>query len=187
MKKKHILLAVSLGVLALSLWGFSLIPWVEGEEYFSPVDKHARPFTPYSFYYPKTIQVKEQYQKLHIKEMSYEWEGDAGIFLKDKSWDSLYTKNKKLTYNFYDSLTGEYTYRLFEIEQYISEDVDFNKFFKGKKRRDVFRYTVTIVYSLDDEPESTQVLEYNTEILFGRYMGTFLYLIARILALVTPM
>jgi hypothetical protein len=180
LKRNHILLVVSLGVLALGLWGFSLIPWVEGIVHFEPVDKHARPFSTEP-YYPRDIFVKEQYQKLHIKEMSYEWEGNTGIFLKDKSWDSLYTKNEKRTYNFYDSLTGEYTYRLFEIEQYISEDVDFNKLFKGKKRGDVFRYTVTVVYSLDDEPESTQILEYNVEVLLGRYMATLLAAIFRII------
>jgi hypothetical protein len=186
MKKKHILLIAFLGVLALSLRGLSLIPWVEGHYHFELVNKPALPFTFFS-YYPKEIYVKEQYQKLHIKEMSYEWEGNTGIFLKDKSWDSLYTKNSKWYYNFYDSLTGEYLYRLSEIDQHIKESVNFDKFFKGKKRGDVFKYTVKVVYSLDDEPESTQVIEYNVKVTSGKYMATLSMVIARILFVMVPM
>jgi hypothetical protein len=157
-----------------------------GDFHFEPVNIYARPFVA-ERYYPRHIFVKEQYQKLHIKEMSYEWEGNTGIFLKDKSWDSLYTKNEKRTYKFYDSLTGEYRYSLFGIEQYVSENIDTWKVFKGKRNKFVFRYTVTVIYSLDDEPESTQILEYNVRMLMGKWEMMPFHLLAWVFLLVTPM
>jgi hypothetical protein len=165
MKKKYILLIAFFVVLALSLWGLSLIPLAEGHFILDPMNKHTRPFTNFRFYYPTEIHVKEQYQKLHIKEMSYELKGKAGISLKDKSWDNLYTDNEKRTYNFYDSLTGEYRFILFGIDQHIRKNVKLNKLFKGKKHGDIFKYTVKIVYSLDDEPESTQIIEHNVKVI----------------------
>jgi hypothetical protein len=188
MKKKHILLVVSLGVLALSLWGFSLIPWVEGSYRFEPVNKLSRPFPNFHSIYPREIYVKEQYQRLYIKEMSYELDGRSGVFLEDKSYE-LYTEDWGRYFKAYryDSLTGEYRFALTGIDRHIRENINNKKLFKGRKRGDVFRYTVKITYSLDDEPESTQILEHNIKVVMGRYSSTFFYLIARILALVTPM
>jgi hypothetical protein len=174
MKKKHILLIAFLGVSALHLWW----PWVECHYRIKAVNEHARPFTanscPYSSYHPIQIHVEEQYQKLHIKEMSYEREGKTGILLKDKSYE-LYTEDWKLKLRYAynpdkcDSIGGNYIFNLLEIKQHVRENVNVDKLFKGKKRGDEFKYTVKIVYSLDDEPESTQIMEYNVEVLKGRY------------------
>jgi hypothetical protein len=176
--RKDILLITFVGISPLVLGlGLCLIHWVEGYFDFCPVDADCRPFIA-SRYYPNDIRVNKQYQKLHIKEMSYEWEGkgngNTGIFLKDKSWDSLYTKNQKRSYNFYDSLTGEYTYHLFGIDQLIEENVNIAKFFKGKKRGDEFKYTVTVVYSLDNELENTQIIEQYVKVDQGKYEASLI-------------
>jgi hypothetical protein len=180
MKNKKIFLVASLGILVLCVWIFSLIPWVEGFFDYNPVTEHTRPFGNFHYYYPREIYLKEQHQKLHIKEMSYKLDDRADIFLKDQSYE-LYGDR------YYDSLAGEYRFVLFGIDQHIKENVNVGKLFKGKKRGDVFKYTVMVVYSVDDMPESIQIIEHNLKVTHGKYTASLFMLIGMIFSLIVPM
>jgi hypothetical protein len=130
MTKKNIMLITFGGILALSLWGFSSLPWIEGDFEFYPVNENSRPFIA-SSYYPGDIYLTKQNQKLHIKEMSYVWEGkgkgNAGIFLKDETWDSLFIGHREHACIVYDSLAMECEYRLFRMSYLISKNVNICK------------------------------------------------------------
>jgi len=89
--------------------------------------------------------------------MKYEWENNAGMFLEGESLE-LPVAN-------YVAQNGWY---------WLGEGVDFfnvnfEKIFEGKKPGDEFLFRLTLIYSLDDEPENTQVLEYNVTALKGKY------------------
>jgi hypothetical protein len=116
----------------------------------------------FTAYFVPTIFINNPYKILHIKEMKYEWEGNTGVFLKDKNFD---LPNFNIP-----SENGWYW--IHGIGVFFK--VNFEKVFKGKKPGDEFLFTLILVYSFDDEPENTQVLEYNVVTFKGEYISLFM-------------
>jgi len=109
-------------------------------------------------YFVPTIFVQSPYEVLHVREMSYEWEGNTGTFIKDKSF--------QLAVNSYVT-NGEW-YWLGGIRDF--HRINFGKLFRGKEVGDKFMFTITLVYSFDGGPENTQILEYKVTAIRGEYM-----------------
>jgi hypothetical protein len=95
------------------------------------------------------------------KEMKYEWENNAGILLKDKDFE----------------LPIENTYNA-QNDWYLLEglggrrglpEINFEKIFQEKNPDDEFSFRLILVYTFDDGPENTQVLEYNVTVVKGEY------------------
>jgi len=108
------------------------------------------------------IFVNKPYNFLHIKEMSCEWDGNMYIFLKKQHF--------RLSKEGFDSMDNWYLY------SWLNYFFEFNpeKLFTDKKPGDEFKLYLTLVYSFDDEPENTQILEYNVKVLKGRYVSFFI-------------
>lgn len=148
--KSHKLFITLLGILVLSLCGYSL--FTSGKKVFAidGVNEH-HPFTVDYSVYGTMIYVDKQFSKLHIKEMSYECEGNTRIFLKDQHYS-------------YDYLDGVY------IEEHSKQVLGYfnqinpKKWFKYKKIGDMFKFTLKIRYSFDNEPENTQISEFEVNI-----------------------
>lgn len=116
----------------------------------------------FNAYFVPTIFVNKPYSVLHIKEMKYEWDDNTGIFLKDRSFN--------LPANNYVARNGWYW--LGGIPDFFH--VNFEKIFKGKKADDEFLFKLILVYSFDEDHESTQVLEYKVTTLKGKYVSPFM-------------
>jgi hypothetical protein len=98
--------------------------------------------------------------------MKYEWENGQGVFIKDK---------KRILGPYRWTQDGWYlkSWTLREGKKEGARDffeVNFEKIFTGKKPGDVFLFTITLVYSLDGDPENTQVMEYKVETRKGKYV-----------------
>ena len=120
----------------------------------------------YNFY--TRIFVNKPYRVLHIKEMKYEWENNKGVLLKDRSFDlfvSQYVHNEQ---NDWYWLAG------IGIRGFFHFKVNFEKIFKGKESGDEFLFRLILIYSFDDDPENTQVLEYNVTAVKGKYEHLYL-------------
>ena len=113
-------------------------------------------------YFDTVIFINKPYRVLHIKEMKYEWENNTGVFLEDRSFELSVINGV--------AQNGWYWLRI----QSDFFNVNFEKIFKGKKPGDKFLFRLTIIYSLDDELENTQVLEYNVTALKGKYFSSFM-------------
>jgi hypothetical protein len=101
----------------------------------------------------------KQYKILRIKRISYEWEGNTGDFLiGDGYYEGQLSVNKSF------SKDGYYMYDFFYFLEFNPE-----KLFKGKEIGDEFKFYLTIVYSFDDEPNFTQIIEYNASVTKGEY------------------
>ena len=118
----------------------------------------------FQYYFVPTIFVNKPYRVLHIKEMKYEWENNTGIFFENRSFE--------LPVRYY--ITQNDWYWLGGIADFFN--INFEKIFKGKKQGDKFLFRLIIIYSLDDEPENTQVLEYNVTAIKGEYINYLIYL-----------
>ncbi len=107
-----------------------------------------------------TIFVNVPYKKLHIKEMSYTYDCENGIILSDKSFNIPGFKTQNGWY-----LAGGIGKPLCRV--------NFEKIFKGKEVGDTFNFSLKIVFSFDDEPLQTQILEYKVVTVKNRYVSPF--------------
>jgi hypothetical protein len=108
-------------------------------------------------------RTSKQYDVLCIKRMSYEWEGNTGDFLiKNGYFEWHLTVNESFSKDEY------YQYHFFRFLKFNPE-----KFFKGKKIGDEFKFYLIVEYSFDDEPKITQVFEYNVHVTKGEYDNLF--------------
>ncbi|MDR2728043.1 MAG: hypothetical protein LBB56_02840 [Chitinispirillales bacterium] len=110
-----------------------------------------------------TILVNKPYEVLHIKEMSYEWEGNAGIFFEEHSF--------RLSVDEYVTQDGWYWYQYRESDNFF--EIDFEKLFNGKEIGDEFKFRLKLVYYFDNESENTQFLEYDVKVHKGEYTSPF--------------
>jgi hypothetical protein len=116
----------------------------------------------YKTFFMASLFAKKPPEVLHIKKIAYEWEGGTGIFSRRKSY-KLAPADRWFT-------NGEW------YIGYVSQcfpAVNFSRVFKGKEPGDEFLFRLTIVYSFDDEPENTQVLEYNVEVREYEWLPPF--------------
>jgi len=130
-----------------------------GAAYPQPIIVYIRKKGPNHFemFFATTIFVNKPYDTLHIKEMSYEWEGNTGVFVKEQNF-KIFT-NRYVTndnWYWYNKLGG-------------LPDVNFEKLFRNKKIGDEFKFSLKFVYSFDEEPENLQCLDYNVEVYKGEY------------------
>jgi hypothetical protein len=113
-----------------------------------------------------TIFVNKPYNVLHIKELRYEWEGNRGVFAKERSI--------RIAADRYTTKNGWYWYgwlgNFFECDFF---KCNFEKLFVGKEPGDVFKLRLELEYSFDDEPENMQILEYNVKVFKGEYISPF--------------
>ena len=103
--------------------------------------------------------------------MLYKWEGNTGIMSKGQHYI--------LGVNSYDSLDGKYMCQVGRLD-----NIDPIKMFHGKKVGDEFKFYLKIGYSFDDEPENTQILEYNVKIYTGRHNAPIWNLLLALLMLI---
>ena len=113
-------------------------------------------------YFVPTIFVNTPYKVLYVKEMSYDWEGNKGVFLREKSFE--------LPVDSYIVQNGWYW--LGGVGDFFN--TNFEKIFEDKKPGDKFLFKLALSYSFDDEPEQTQVLEYNVTTMKGEYVSPFM-------------
>jgi hypothetical protein len=143
-------------------------------------------FKRYSF---EHIVSTTPYQKLYIKEISYEGGGGKGVFttniLKEFSGICIndiiyeftglmikrddYIPHEKNWWMKYEN--GWYdTY--FNI---ITDEINFHKIFKGKKVGDIFVFKIICEYIWDNGPLITQTLTYNVKAKKGKYRAGALF------------
>jgi len=108
------------------------------------------------------IFVDEPYKMLNVKELSYTWQEGEGVFYTDK----VFEIGGYLSANgwYWTQKLGEPLYRM-----------NFEKIFKNKKPGDTFWFTLKIVFSFDDGPEQTQILEYNVVTVKKKYSPLFYF------------
>ncbi|MCL2791566.1 MAG: hypothetical protein FWD87_00600 [Spirochaetaceae bacterium] len=114
----------------------------------------------FEYFFLPTIFVRNPYEVLHIREMRYEWEGNTGTFIKDKSF--------QLSVDRYVT-NGEWYWLGVGMGGFAPRDINFEKFFKGKEVGDKFLFRIIITYSFDDGSENTQILEYNVTAVRGEF------------------
>jgi len=120
----------------------------------------------FEYYFVPTIFVNKPYKVCHIKEMKYEWENNAGILLKDKDFE--------LPINHYRHNAQNGWYWLGGLGRGLPE-INFEKIFQEKNPDDEFSFRLILVYTFDDGPENTQVLEYDVTVEKGEYFFPFYF------------
>ena len=124
--------------------------------------RFSRPGNSFQYYFDTTIFVNKPYKVLHIKEMKYEWENNTGVFFENRSIEL--PVRDYISQNDWYWLGGGFN--LF--------NVNFEEIFTGKRPGDEFLFKLMLIYSLDNETEKTQALEYSVTVLKGSYTSPFM-------------
>lgn len=136
-----------LGVLLLSLCGYSLFTLGKKKIVVRAVNEH-HPFTVSYQINGAIIFVNTHFQNLHINELSYEWDGNTLFILKDQHYSC-----------YYQGCGHEKKYSLGHFTQ-----INPRKWFRYKKFGDTFKFTLKVRYSFDNEPENTQISEFEVNV-----------------------
>lgn len=136
-----------------------------------------QPGNKFKTYLDMRIFVQKQYKSLIIKEMRYHWDEGEGLFLKDAKFKlPEYVSETGSKPNHYFGKDGYYwTYQLQPVE--IKEGdlfVDFQKVFKDRKPGEIFKASIEIDYSFDDEPVKQLILDYEVTAIKGSYTSPFM-------------
>ena len=111
-----------------------------------------------------TIFINKPYKSLYIKEMSYEYDNGKGkgIFLSDKTFKIPIDEYLFFNGWYWGNSLGEPFF-----------EVNFEKVFIDKKPGDEFDFKLALIYSFDEEPEETQIFNYNVTAIKGEYTSIF--------------
>jgi hypothetical protein len=156
---------------------------VEGSEYPEGFATHFQALKSYSDQYlrmsTETVVAKKPYKQLYVKKISYEWEGGTGVL--DEDFTIKFTTNNEdagINTNEIIHDTRYYNVCLWHKHDNgwyyswpeIIPPTYFVLLFHKKKIGDVFPFKIILEYKWDDEPMTTQVLDF---IVTGR-KGKFL-------------
>jgi hypothetical protein len=95
---------------------------------------------------------EKPFKKIYISKITYEWEGGTGLWEKGAYTDSAISLQKSGENGMYeDMFIGSIS---------VISQVNLHKIFKGKKLGDEFDFALKIIYSIDDEPEILQIINY---------------------------
>jgi hypothetical protein len=120
-----------------------------------------------------TFQAYENYfgtrprKKLYIKEISWEWEGGSGVFVRD-FLDEFSEEDWSHPENGWHCISY--------VVGIIPDNISFIRMFREKEIGEVFPFRLTIRCHFDDEPKTVQVLEYRVTDRKGRYEPTYTFL-----------
>lgn len=99
------------------------------------------------------LRKNKPYEQIYIKEISYEFDGNSGVYLKNISIILSWIKS--------DDNNGWYT------TFFMLRPVNFRKIFCDKTPGEKFEFKWIVRYHYDDEPEQTEIVECTASAIIG--------------------